>query len=106
MGPMETRLKNKIAAELNPTYLEIQNESHTHSVPKNSETHFRAVIVSDTFNNRSRIERQRLVLKTIDAELKAGVHAFTMRCLAPEEWTKEQSESFVSPPCHGGSKNK
>jgi len=106
MGPMETRLKDKITAELRPTYLEIQNESHTHSVPKNSETHFRAVIVSEAFSGISRIERQRLVLKTIDAELNSGVHAFTMRCLAPEEWSKEQSESFVSPPCHGGSKNK
>lgn len=106
MGPMETRLKDKITSELNPTHLELQNESHTHSVPRNSETHFRAVIVSEAFSNISRIERQRLVLKTIDAELKSGVHAFTMRCLAPEEWSKEESESFISPPCHGGSKNK
>lgn len=75
-----------------------------HSVPKNSETHFRAVIVSEKFQGQSRLARQREVLKVIDQELKSGVHAFTMRCLTPEDWAQDPASSFVSPECHGGSR--
>lgn len=75
-----------------------------HSVPKNSETHFRAVIVSEKFQGQSRLARQREVLKVIDQELKSGVHAFTMRCLTPEDWAQDLASSFVSPECHGGSR--
>lgn len=104
MGPLETSLKEKIAAQFQPVHFELENESHSHSVPRNSETHFRAVIVSGKFVGQSRVHRQRDVLSAIAAELKSGVHAFTMRCLTPEEWAAGQAEGFISPACHGGSK--
>lgn len=104
MGPIQSKLDQKLKDALGPSYFELENESHTHSVPKNSETHFRAVIVSDKFNGLSRVARQRLVLDTIAAEMKGGVHAFTMRCLTPAEWTGSEAAAFVSPDCHGGEK--
>ena len=108
MGPLESQLKSKIISNLAPVHFELENESHSHShshsVPKNSETHFRAVIVSEKFSGVSRVARQRLVLETIASEMKGGVHAFTMRCLTPEEWTGTEAAGFVSPDCHGGSK--
>ncbi len=104
MGPIENQLRTKILSALSPQHFEIENESHTHSVPKNSETHFRAVIVSEKFAGMSRVARQRAVLEAIGAEMKGGVHAFTMRCLTPDEWSVQSSNEFVSPPCHGGSK--
>lgn len=105
MGPLETSLRHKIEARFQPLHLVLENESHTHSVPKNSETHFRAVIVSEKFAGQTRIVRQREVLAAIDQELKAGVHAFTMRCLTPEDWAADPASSFVSPACHGGSRH-
>lgn len=104
MGPIESRLREKIQSAFQPLVLELENESHSHSVPKNSETHFRAVIVSEKFHGQSRLARQRDVLNAVAVEMKSGVHAFTMRCLAPAEWEGGKSEGFVSPNCHGGSK--
>jgi stress-induced morphogen len=104
MGPFETRLMSKIKDAFLPSHFELVNESHTHSVPKNSETHFRAVIVSEKFAGVSRIARQRQVLDAVALEMKEGIHAFTMRCLTPEEWTAGQAKDFASPACHGGSK--
>ena len=104
MGPLEKNLREKLTLGFAPTYFELENESHSHSVPENSETHFRALIVSEKFVGVSRVARQRLVLDSIAAEMKSGVHAFTMRCLAPSEYTEDQSSEFVSPACHGGSK--
>lgn len=104
MGPLETRLHAKIASEFAPRFFELENESHSHSVPRNSETHFRAVIVSEKFAGLARLARQRAVLQTVALEMKEGVHAFTMRCLTPDEWQNGQADGFASPACRGGSK--
>ena len=105
MGPLEKSLSSKLATAFEPSHFELENESHSHSVPRNSETHFRALIVSNKFHGFSRIQRQRQVLDLVAGELGTGVHALTMRCLTPEEWAKDSASSFVSPACHGGSKS-
>ena len=47
-----------------------------HNVPKNSETHFRLVIVSDVFDGLSRVKRHQLVYKAADEALKQGITCF------------------------------
>lgn len=37
---------------LNPSYIEIINESYMHNVPKGSETHFKVIVVSDKFTDK------------------------------------------------------
>ena len=93
------RLQKIITEKFQPTALEIVNESHMHAVPAHSETHFKALIVSKAFDGVSRVDRQRAVLSAIDAELKSGLHAFTMRALTPDEHARNGSETFQSPPC-------
>ncbi|MES2854381.1 MAG: BolA family protein [Bdellovibrionota bacterium] len=103
---METTINSKLTERFQPTHLEVVNESHTHSVPKNSETHFKIVVVSSIFAGLSRIARQRLVNDTLKVELAGGVHALTQKTLTPDEWNANGSGNFVSPDCHGGSKAK
>lgn len=103
----EASINQKLAYNFNPVYLEVENESHSHSVPANSETHFRVLIVSDKFNGLNRVARQRLVYDVLGAELKGGVHALALRTYSPEEWEKEGGNvSMTSPACYGGSKSK
>jgi stress-induced morphogen len=110
MGPIEVKMREKLQAAFSPVHFEIENESHKHSVPKNSETHFRVVIASDKFTGLSRVARQRLVHEVLSMELKAGggsggIHALTQRLLTPQEWeTAGGAADFQSPDCHGGSK--
>ncbi len=48
-----------------------------------------------------------MVYKLLDAELKSGLHALTMRTYTPEEWRKAGGvDKSDSPPCAGGSKVK
>ncbi len=105
-GPIETEIERRIQAALTPESLELQNESHTHNVPKNSETHFRLVVVSKKFEGLSRIQRQRLVNEVLkDLLVPGGIHALTQKTLTPTEWREQGGASqFISPPCHGGSK--
>ena len=85
---LETLLKNSLATALNPSVLELENESHGHNVPKHSETHFRLVIVSEHFDGLSRVKRHQLVYKAADDALKQGVHALAMQCFTESEWAE------------------
>lgn len=48
--PVEASIQNKLTDELEPSHLEIINESYMHNVPKGSETHFKVVVVTEKFN--------------------------------------------------------
>ncbi len=105
MGAREQRIRQILTEVLRPTHLQVENESHSHSVPKNSETHFKVLAVAEIFRGLSRLDRQRKVNECLAEELKTGLHALTQRLLTPEEWELlPEAKDFVSPACHGGSK--
>ena len=101
---LETCIRQKIEQELKPTYMELENESHRHSVPANSETHFRLLVVSPQFEGIARLQRQRRINEILKQELEGGVHALSQRALTPSEWEKTKDHfPMVSPVCRGGS---
>jgi BolA protein len=105
MSTRAQRIENILSENLQPVHLEIENESHMHSVPANSETHFKILIVATAFEGLSRIDRQRKINDLLKTELQTGLHALTQRLLSPNEWEKQKSDlQFESPNCHGGSK--
>jgi stress-induced morphogen len=97
------RIEQKLAERLTPSVLEVVNESGMHSVPRDSETHFKVVVVSDAFQGKSLIERHRLVYQVLDEEMRGGVHALAITSRTPDEWARRDTVA-ASPPCLGGSK--
>lgn len=105
MGPIEQKIAEKVTAEFQPEHMALENESHTHSVPKNSETHFKLLLVSEKFSGLNRVARQRLVYGLLSEEISPGrIHALSLRLLAPSEWALDAANTFQSPNCMGGSK--
>jgi len=84
--------------------LTVENESHMHSVPPNSETHFKVVIVSQQFEGLSRVKRQQLVYKILSEEIAGPVHALAQHTYSPVQWQQKQQPVPDSPNCLGGSK--
>jgi BolA protein len=86
---MAARIRRKLEAELAPLRLEIVDESARHAghagARPGGETHFRLTIVAPAFAGLSRVARQRLVYRILDAELKERVHALALTTLAPGE---------------------
>lgn len=101
-----SRIQSRVTEALTPLHLEIENESSQHSVPANSETHFKILVVSEAFAGLSRVERQRKIHGLLEVEFKSGLHALTIRALTPQEWTPESAENFISPACQGGSQRR
>ena len=51
-------IEQQLEQSFTPVYLDVINESHQHSVPANSETHFKVVLVSEQFSGCSRVARR------------------------------------------------
>lgn len=100
---IQQTINDKLVAELAPSYLEVDNESDQHSVPPNSETHFRVVLVTEAFSGQRKVARHQQVYRILGAELEGPVHALALHTYTPEEWEERQSAP-ESPNCLGGSK--
>jgi BolA protein len=94
-------LELKLTERFAPAYLEVTNESGNHHVPPGSETHFRVVLVSDTFAGARLLARHRLVNATVAEELAGGVHALALHTYTVAEW-EARTGAPVSPACLGG----
>ena len=101
MTPMEDTIRTKITEALNPSVLEIRNDSHLHSHHKamvgntSRETHFAVNIVSEAFKSKMQPARHRMVYNLLDDELKrdGGIHALQLRTKTPEEEEKQKART-------------
>ena len=102
---IETAIRDKLQQGFVFELLDVVNESHQHSVPKDSETHFRLLVVSPEFEGVSRLQRHRRVNGLLAEELASGVHALTMDLWTPAEWERQDRRPSLSPRCLGGGRN-
>lgn len=101
---VEQDMRRRLAEAFAPDYLEVVNESHQHSVPANSETHFKVTLVSGQFEGLRQVARHQRVYAAL-AELLAGpVHALALHTYTEQEWHARREIAPASPECRGGSK--
>ncbi|MGQ0673291.1 MAG: BolA family protein [Hyphomicrobium sp.] len=85
----DERIRSKLMLALEPTRLDIVNESELHAGHRNSpgtgESHYRVLVVSPLFAGLSRVARHRLVNETLAEELAGKVHALALATYAPGE---------------------
>ena len=85
---LQAKIEERIGAELAPVHLEVINESHMHSVPPGSETHFKVVVVSARFEGLSAVKRHQLVYGVLHEQMtqKPKIHALAITSRTPSEW--------------------
>lgn len=101
--------KNQIVAMLTEAFalahLEVVNDSHMHSVPPNSETHFKLVLVSEDFEGLPKVRRHQQVYRLLTPLMSEGLHAVALHLHTPSEWSSKAQAAPSSPNCMGGSKS-
>jgi stress-induced morphogen len=102
--PMRDSIHDELIRSFTPTVLEVINESHNHAVPAGSETHFKVVVVSESFAGQSPVARHRQVNKALAKQLAGRLHALSIQAFTPAQWTERGGVVPPSPPCLGGSK--
>jgi stress-induced morphogen len=101
---VQQEIERQLQSSFTPVFLDVANESHQHSVPANSETHFRVVLVSAAFEGCTRVARHQQVYAALAPQLAGPVHALALHTYAPAEWLQRQQQAPESPECRGGSK--
>ena len=101
---VQRSIETKLQGALAPAHLEVINESHMHSVPPGSESHFKVIVVSERFEGEALVARHKTVNALLRDELQGGVHALSMQTLTPAEWARRGGAVPPSPACRGGSK--
>ena len=62
MGPVQSVIIDTLNVAFVGAYIDVTNESHMHSVPAGSESHFKVVLVSDSFAGKRLVQRHQLCL--------------------------------------------
>lgn len=75
-------IRSSIAAALDCDVLEVRGDGH----------HFEALIVSASFEGRSRIARHQLVYAALGERMREEIHALSMSTLTPAEWAARQAQ--------------
>jgi BolA protein len=98
---IQRQIEETLKEAFSPLFLDVINESDGHNVPKGSESHFKVIIVSDNFVNKSRIQRHKMIYSAAASEVEK-VHAFSVSAFDASEWSVKQGNVTQSPPCLGG----
>lgn len=96
------RIEQILDQALKPAYLIVENESHQHHVPPDSETHFKVTLVAQAFGELGRLDRHRKINALLSTELNSGLHALSLHLYSPNEWKTYQDTVPLSPKCRGG----
>jgi BolA protein len=86
-NPHETLLWERLAA-LNPTELEIEDESHLHAGHignKGGASHFRVRIQADCFEGKRAVAQHRLVYDLVDDLMPFPIHALALQTSEPSK---------------------
>ncbi len=101
---VERTIVEKLTRGLQPSHLEVVNESHMHNVAPGSETHFKVVVVSPAFESLGKVKRHQKVYGLLGDELAGPVHALALHTYTGAEWGVIAGAPD-SPACLGGSKH-
>ena len=98
---IQDKITLKLADAFTPELLEVENESHKHSMDRGGESHFRVVLVSQIFAEMRLIARHRMINELLAHELANDIHALALHTFTPEEWDKKGQQASGSPACRG-----
>jgi BolA protein len=89
MGEVADRMRAKLERAFSPTRLEIVDDSERHQGHAGhngaGESHFNLLIEAPAFAGVTRVERQRMINRTLAMEIGGPVHALAIKALAPGE---------------------
>lgn len=94
---LEQQLKQRLA-DLEPSYLEVVNESAGHGgYYPGKESHFKVIVVSDAFAGLRLVQRhQKIYAAAGDLLAPGNIHALAIHAFLPSEW---QGQDTSSPEC-------
>ena len=90
MNPKERvrEIRKCLTEVFEPETLGVEDESHLHEGhvgAQDGRGHFRVLIISQAFTDRSLLDRHRMVYKALGDLMRTDIHALAIDAWAPEE---------------------
>ena len=83
------RIRRALLAAFPDAAVEVVDDSHRHAghagARPEGETHYSVQVVSSAFAGLNRVSRSRAAHAALEAEFGTGLHALSLRLLAPDE---------------------
>jgi BolA protein len=89
-----SRIEALLREQLAALHVDVIDESHLHAGHAGAAGgagHYRALVVSQRFEGKGLIERQRLVYAALGGMMNGEIHALALRTLTPEQWQADAS---------------
>jgi BolA protein len=87
MTDIEDRMREQLAA-LEPTQIEIADDSHLHAGHAGAQgggRHYRLSIVSAQFIGKNTLARHRMIYSALHELMQHDIHALNIKAIAPDE---------------------
>jgi BolA protein len=94
-------IKERLTDSLKPVFIDVIDESHMHNVARGAQSHFKVILVANTFEGTPRIERHRCVDRAL-GDLRPLIHALSLKLYTTTEWERRDRQTSDSPLCRGG----
>jgi BolA protein len=90
MNPKEREgeIRKRLAEVFEPETLGVEDESHLHEGhvgAQDGRGHFRVLIISHAFTDRSLLDRHRMVYKALGDLMRTDIHALAIDAWSPDE---------------------
>lgn len=69
-------IQQGIASGMSTSYLAVTGDG----------THFEAIVVSEEFSGKSRVQRHQRVYQTLGDRMRSEIHALSIKTFTPREW--------------------
>ena len=90
---MKTPVKELLKQKFSASYVEVVDDSDQHighaGAAPGGNTHFSVVVVSDQFEDKTLVQRHRLVYKILKDHIRQGIHALAIKAYTPKEFKKD-----------------
>lgn len=90
MNPLERKkeITRRLREAFDPETLGVEDESYLHEGhegAKDGRGHFRVLIITDAFEEKTMIERHRMIYRELDEMMRLDIHALAIDAWSPEE---------------------
>jgi len=94
MNPKERmkEIKQRLEAEFTPETLGVEDESYLHKGhpgARDGRGHFRVLIISEAFADKSLLDRHRMVYKALGDLMRTDIHALAIDAWSPQELDRD-----------------
>ena len=88
---MIDEIKKRISSKIDINQIEIIDQSHQHAGHSQNTGggHYKAIIISDDFNNKSLVDRHKIIYDALGNLMQNEIHAFSMNTLTVSEFKKK-----------------